>query len=53
MFSDTDPVLGIEVHLPRYCQCGHPARTERRFIVSCAVDIAVGSLTKPRNFSLP
>jgi hypothetical protein len=42
MFGATDPLVGIELNLPRHCQCGHdvlrlgPGRGTHRASLRCA-----------------
>jgi hypothetical protein len=42
MFHNADPIVGIEINLPRHCQCGHdilhvgPGRGAHRASLQCA-----------------
>jgi len=42
MFHNADPLIGIEINLPRHCQCGHdmlrvgPGRGPHRASLKCA-----------------
>jgi hypothetical protein len=60
MFHNADPLVGIEIKLPRHCQCGHDmlhvglaaTRIEHRFSALGAGGTAGGFLTKPQTFFL-